>query len=258
MYNALILLMLMLWGTKASTNEVNIYCGEWPVYCNNNGGLYFDIATAVYKQTIKVNKIVLPYKRAISSMQHDKHGVILGTYNGEIENFAYSRFPVSVDVIAAYMQDRYVEGWKGVDSVTSGKVLLQKFWGLHKELNIPFYTEIDRRDIAYKLLLMGRYKYFISDSVGFELPPNGLQMKLVKNIYTYPAFSHGPEGLNLKKTWNIRIVELYKNGELFNIYSKYPKNISQWGLLQAEFEKKKDSPISLWCSNQHVSVLMCD
>lgn len=233
----------MLWGSRASTNEVNIYCGEWSVYCNKSGGLYFDIATAIYYPTFKVNKIVLPYKRAISSMQHDKYGIILGTYKNEVEYCSYSRFPVSVDAITAYMQDKYVEGWQGIDSIRDSEVLLQKFWKLNEEFKIPFFTEIEKRERAYELILMGRYKYFVTDSAGFELPPKGLQMKLIKNIYTYPAFSHSPEGHDLQKIWDVRIIDLYLSGELFEIHSKYPANIAQWDFLQRELENQKDYSI---------------
>lgn len=197
MQNVLILLFLMLWDSKASSNEVNIYCGEWSVYCNKNGGLYFDIAEAIYNQTFKVNKVVLPYKRVISSMQHDKYGIILGAYKNEVEYCSCSRFPVSVDVITAYMQDKYVEGWQGINSIGDGEALLQKCWRLNEELNIPLFTEIERREIAYELILMGRYKCFVTDSARFGLPPKGLQMKSIKNIYTYPSFSHSPKGYDL-------------------------------------------------------------
>lgn len=239
MYNILILLAFTSWLTKASTNEINVYCGEWPTYCENDGGLYFDIASIVYNKKYKINKVVQPYKRAISSMQHDRTGIILGTYKNEIKNFSYSKMPVSVDIITAYMSNKNAEKWLGIDSITNTNVLLQKFWRLDEALNISSYVEIDRRETAYKLILMGRYKYFITDSSGFEQPPKGLQIKLIKKIYTYPAFSHSPDGYNLQRIWESRILELYRSGRLFEIYSKYHSNIQQWTLVQHKLERLK-------------------
>lgn len=86
-------------------------------------------------------------------------------------------------------------------------MLLQKFWKLNEELNLTTsYTEIENREVAYKLILMGRYKCFITDSAVFKSPPKGLQMVLIKRAYTYPAFYDGPKGDNLKKVWERRIL----------------------------------------------------
>lgn len=238
--NTVMFILLVLTGAVgASAKDITIYCGEWPVYCSKNEGFYFDLATEVYGEDIVINKVVQPYKRAISSALHNEKGIIFGTYKGEVKELSYSTIPISIDVITAYMLRKHVKTWQGVSDLNSDNVLLQKFWKLNEELNLTTsYTEIENREIAYKLISMGRYKYFITDSSVFRSPPKGLQMVLIKTAYMYPAFYDGPNGDNLKRIWERRIIELYFSGKLFELYSRNSKLVEQWEKLEAYWKEK--------------------
>ena len=202
---------------------LRVYCDNWSGFCEKDGkGFYFDLVREIFQpHGYTIEPHIVPYKRASNIVNHNKGDMLLGVYQGELDNVLIPTYPDSADDLVVIMLRKWQTDWRGESSLTKQSVIWPRGWALEKYLPTPIYWhEVENDETAIELLKRERYRYYIT--VGALYPadktPANIHREFLRWIPTYPAFSNDKRGEELRKIWDESMRNLINSGKLIEIY----------------------------------------
>jgi len=217
--------------TAQSTSSIDIAAEEWADCTYKDGtGLYFEIIKQVYaKQGANFNFKIVPYSRSIEMVESGKTDMCLGTYEGEVENAIYPKYPMDYDDITVLIPAAKASSFKAESDLRDKKVAWIVDYGYEEYLEVPVkFTEVSNSESGIKMLQSGRIDYYIETKSdigaalkGMGIPEKDFVLRTIKWIPLYTCFAKNDKGAQLQAIWDKRFPELYKSGELKTLFAKW-------------------------------------
>lgn len=211
--------------------SISIVTEEWEDCTNADGsGLYFDIIRAVFEpEKIKVSFQLMPYARAVETVQGKKADAVVGTYADEVDGAVYPKWHFSADDVSALT----LKG--GPVKIADEKSLAGKRVAWLRGYDYGDYidqkmtvTVLDKRDNAINMLLRKRIDVFLDnpwDTAAtieeMKLDMDKFDLKVIKYLDLYTAFAGTDKGRALARIWDRNFKKLLDSGKLKSLFEKY-------------------------------------
>jgi polar amino acid transport system substrate-binding protein len=192
--------------------------------------LYFDIIRAVFEpEGVKVSRQLMPYARAVETVQTKKADAVVGTYADEVDGAVYPKWHFSADDVSALT----LKG--GAVKITGEKSLQGKRVAWLRGYDYDDYIEqkmtvtvLDKRDNAINMLLRKRIDVFLDNPADttatieeMKLDMAKFDLKVIKYLDLYLAFAGTDKGRALAKIWDKNFKKLLDSGKLKVMFKKY-------------------------------------
>jgi polar amino acid transport system substrate-binding protein len=228
---ALFVLAAALPAFSQKITSINLVTEEWEDCTNADGsGLYFDIFRAVFEpEGIKVAYQFMPYARSVETVQAKKADAVVGTYKDEVEGAVYPKWHFSADDVSALT----LKG--GPVKIANEKSLQGKRVAWLRGYDYDDYidqkmtvTVLDKRENAVNMLLRKRIDVFLDnpwDTTAtieeMKLDMKQFDLKVIKYLDLFLAFSGTEKGRALAKIWDKNIKKLIDSGKLKALFEEY-------------------------------------
>jgi len=223
---------------------IQIVTPEWEGQTNKDGtGLFFEIVRSIYEPVgIKMKFRFVPWKRAVYMIESCKADAILDAYLQNVsEKMIIPKYPIVKEYNVALFKKDKIKKWEGVKSLDGLRLLWIRGYDFHKnplmkDMNLK-WEEIDDYDTAWKMLNMERTDVYLDAFVDVrsfikknKVDMTPYQMEFIFGEIGYMAFSKSEKSEKLTAIYDKRIIELFKSGELKNIFKKwdYPFPADVW------------------------------
>jgi polar amino acid transport system substrate-binding protein len=211
--------------------EINLVSEAWEDGTNEDGtGFYWDLVRLVYEsEGITVNTQTVPYERAVALVEMGQKDAWVGAYEDEEEFALFPKNHLDLDYVAAVYINSKISTWNGENSLKGKKLAWMRGYSYDSYLSFSVeFTELDKRDSAYKMLLANRIDLFIDAQMEIDnflsttdLDKTNLEVKPLMDLKLFLAFGNSDKSRELITIWDKRIDELKKSGELKKFYEKH-------------------------------------
>ncbi len=247
-FKVLPILFLILFQTASVFGEdikiIKIATPQWEGQTNEDGtGLFFEIVRSIYEPVgIKMEFNFVPWKRAEYMIESGKADAILDTYRENISRkMIIPKYPMVKEYNVAVFKKDKIKKWEDVKSLDGLRLLWIRGYDFHKnplmkDMNLK-WEEIDDYETAWKMLNMDRTDAYLdafTDVLNFirknKVDMTPYRMEFIFGENGYVAFSKSEKSEKLIAIYDKRIIELFKSGELKNIFKKwdYPFPADIW------------------------------
>ncbi|MBN2651249.1 MAG: transporter substrate-binding domain-containing protein [Spirochaetales bacterium] len=221
-----------------SQTTILIATPEWEGSTNKDGtGLYFDIVRAVFEPAgYKVDYKIMPWKRAMKSVENSQADIIVGMYYYEessdevpIMKTIYPKWPIYIEETAVVFKKSKFPNWAGISSLHGQTAVWPRGYNYHLFLGdiVPDWSETDNSELGLKMLEGDRMTFYIDAandidsafvSLGMDRSIYRTEIIMTENLYV--GFSQTARGQKLADLYDQRIQVLIKSGELKKIFEK--------------------------------------
>ncbi len=228
-------ILLSLGISLFSQNEIHLVCEEWEGYTNADGtGLYWDIIKAVFEPEGFIVKVdVYPWARCVSLVRLKIVDGIVGDYFYENSpDYKYSEYPVSIEdsIVVIYKTSR-MGLWSGIESL-KGKTIgwirsydFDSYFDFEVEIQ-----ELSQLDSGLRMLSANRIDYLMdyTTTITLQALESGINLDnytinpIIEGNPLYIGFAKNEKAGYASAVFDRRIIEMINNGELKEIYDRWP------------------------------------
>jgi len=238
-FKALPLFLLILIQTASVFGEdiktIQIATPVWEGQTNEDGtGLFFEIVRSIYEPVgIKMEFKFVPWKRAVYMIERCEADALLDSYRENItEKMIIPKYPLVKEYNVAVFKKDKIKKWEGVKSLEGLRLLWIRGYDFHKNPNMIYlyvkWEEIDDYETAWKMLDIDRADAYLDAFVDVrnfisknKVDMTPYRMEFIFGENGYMAFSKSEKSEKLIAIYDKRIIELFKSGELKNIFKKW-------------------------------------
>ena len=226
-----LVLLLITPAGAVGENLVVISAGpSWPGFTNKDGsGLYHDIIQAIYAADYAVKHVYTSSDQANALIAAGRADIKLGETRVEAP-LLLGRYPIYENAYyALYRKDR-IRAWRGPDSLREKQIAWREGYYSQTDFPVEITPRSVRRGESALMMILGRVDFYVDDlalikqsfeatSEVFDREHYGLQ-KIGSRKY-YPVFLDSNRGRLLKNLFETGIEQLYRNGQLEQIYQRW-------------------------------------
>lgn len=241
-----IALLGLLMVRSLMAEQIVVVTDEWEGYTSKDGeGYYMDLLRQIYNQPEDDLKILfVPYARSVGMVASGKADIVLGIYQGEIDDKHLALWVVEQDLVDILVAKETALTWNGMKSL-EGKVVLAKIGYAFDDItDVKMkYAEKSSLEGMVKMLSAGRAAGVLDYQA--DLRPLVKKEGLDKQGYTiiesvlsspiYFGFADNPKANLLKSRFENSFKDLYESGELKRLMEKnlgnskgLPETLKSW------------------------------
>ncbi len=247
--NMFILSILLFVGINLfSQNNIHLVCEEWEGYTNADGtGLYWEIVKAVFEpEGYNVELDVYPWARCVNLVKSKSVDGVVGDYFYEdSSDYEYSEYPVSIEdsIVVIYKTSR-MGAWRGADSMEGKTVGWIRSYDFDSYLDFEVsIQELNQLDSGLRMLSGNRIDYLMdyTTTITMQASESGINLNnytikpVIEGNPLYIGFAKNSKADNLISIFDRRIIEMINNGELKEIYDRWP-GIKDYGEFETAIE----------------------
>lgn len=223
-------------GDADKIKAIHIATPEWDGQTNKDGtGLFFEIVRKVYEPAgIMMTYRFVPWKRAQKMVSSGKADAMLCVWekHAKENKQRIPKYPMFVEYTGAAFKKDNIKKWKGVPSLTGKRAVWLRGYNYHTSSQMKAiklkWSEVDRYEQAWGMLEKGRVDVYIDALVDMDhyIKTNTVDMspyrlEILWGQDAYLAFANTEKSKTLIEIYDKRIIDLFKTGELKNIYKKW-------------------------------------
>ncbi|OBP16739.1 hypothetical protein A5320_05000 [Rheinheimera sp. SA_1] len=234
--SVLIVCWFGLLATAAAAEPVRLVTKQWPGYTNaDHSGGYFELVQLVlplthYQLAIQFSN----FSRAVILVQKQQAELVLAVTRVDGKQLLLSEYPIDADTIVAVYRDNLLPA-NATQPLTLAQLAKYRLaWDLAYNYGQAIGLDVQGYEVAdvaqgLDLVKNGRVDVYLAEQSDLEIVESltklqqlKLQQSEILQLPVYVGFPRSAKGLQLKRFWDQQFKLLLKQGELHNLYAKYP------------------------------------
>lgn len=207
--------------TLIASEPIELVSDSWVNFVSADGsGYYLDLLREVFPSPeFELNLTIQPYSRAINTMTKGKADIILGVWKNEHPSNLLSQAPVEVDLYDALMRKSF-SNITDIASINQYRVVTRVGYGIDEIIDRPVsYGEHIDLEAMINMVIHGHADVLFDYHEDMEpilkrkqLSDSIIIQRNTLTHFAYFGFCPSAKCLRLKKQFDQRYLELYKQG----------------------------------------------
>ena len=213
------------------TKKITAVSSHWINFTNKDGsGGYWEVLEKSLKGKYTIEKMIVPWKRAVRMFQNQEAQILLGAYS-DLPGAVYPKHHIDVDSVDVIFKKAHFQNYSKLKDMRHKSVGWRRGYSRDFKPHFTFpvvIREFDNVESGLRQLAAERIDFILDYRT--DIIPVAKKLGLNMNDYqlsvafsgnkVYACFGGG-EAKNIRDTFDLGFTQLLKSGELKTIHKKW-------------------------------------